>query len=110
SSAEPERKQGAQRGAAERSGMTRAVPASGTPRLEGAQRGAAERSGMTRAVPASGAQRSGTQRIQTAFERARAQNRAALIVFITCGDPDLQTTEALVPALIAAGADAVELG
>jgi tryptophan synthase alpha chain len=50
------------------------------------------------------------QRLEAAFERARAERRAALIVFITCGDPDLDTTEALVPALAAAGADAVELG
>ena len=44
------------------------------------------------------------------FSRARAQNRAALIVFITAGDPDLAATERLVPALYRAGADLVELG
>jgi tryptophan synthase alpha chain len=49
-------------------------------------------------------------RIDRAFERARAENRAALIVFITAGDPDLDTTRELVPVLAEAGADIVELG
>ena len=44
------------------------------------------------------------------FSRAQAQNRAALIVFVTAGDPDLAATERLVPALYEAGADLVELG
>ncbi|KAA9299624.1 MULTISPECIES: tryptophan synthase subunit alpha [Aerococcus] len=45
-----------------------------------------------------------TQRIQAAF-----QNKA-FIPFITCGDPDLATTEQVVDGLIAAGASLVELG
>src|SRR5262249_30040152 len=49
-------------------------------------------------------------RIDRAFERARAEGRAALIVFVTAGDPDLETTAELVPELAAAGADVVELG
>jgi tryptophan synthase alpha chain len=49
-------------------------------------------------------------RLDRAFERARAENRAALIVFVTAGDPDLRTTAELVPALAEAGADVVELG
>jgi tryptophan synthase alpha chain len=49
-------------------------------------------------------------RIAAAFERAKSENRAALVIFITCGDPDLHTTLELVPALAAAGADIVELG
>lgn len=49
-------------------------------------------------------------RIATAFERASTAGRAALVIFITCGDPDLRTTLELVPALAAAGADIVELG
>ncbi len=49
-------------------------------------------------------------RIDQAFARAREEGRAALIVFITAGDPDLETSAALVPELAAAGADIVELG
>ncbi|MCP4005347.1 MAG: tryptophan synthase subunit alpha [bacterium] len=49
-------------------------------------------------------------RIDAVFERTRAENRAALIVFVTAGDPDLETTEELIPELAAAGADIVELG
>ena len=49
-------------------------------------------------------------RLDRAFERAHAEKRAALIVFVTAGDPDLRTTAELVPALAEAGADVVELG
>ena len=44
-------------------------------------------------------------RIQKAFT-----GHKALIPFITCGDPDLLTTEALVLKLAEAGADLIELG
>ena len=43
--------------------------------------------------------------IRKAFE-----NGKAFIPFITCGDPDLQTTEAAVRAAVQAGADLIELG
>jgi tryptophan synthase alpha chain len=49
-------------------------------------------------------------RIDRAFEKARAERRAALIVFVTAGDPDLETTAELLPELAAAGADLIELG
>ena len=49
-------------------------------------------------------------RIDAAFDRARAEGRAALIVFVTAGDPDLETTAELVPELAAGGADVIELG
>ncbi|MCA9771802.1 MAG: tryptophan synthase subunit alpha [Myxococcales bacterium] len=49
-------------------------------------------------------------RITDTFARRKSEGRAALVVFITAGDPDLATTEALVPALAAAGADVIELG
>jgi tryptophan synthase alpha chain len=49
-------------------------------------------------------------RIDAAFAKARAEKRAALIVFVTAGDPDLATTAELVPELAAAGADVIELG
>lgn len=44
-------------------------------------------------------------KIKTAFE-----NGKAFIPFITCGDPDLETTEQLVYALERAGASLIELG
>lgn len=40
----------------------------------------------------------------------RGLGRPGLIAFVTAGDPDLAFTERLVPALEAAGADAIELG
>ncbi len=49
-------------------------------------------------------------RIDRAFEKARREKRAALVVFVTAGDPDLSTTAELVPELASAGADVVELG
>ncbi|MFZ3129720.1 MAG: tryptophan synthase subunit alpha [Desulfosporosinus sp.] len=44
-------------------------------------------------------------RITKAFE-----NRKAFIAFITGGDPDIETTEKLVPAMAEAGADLIEIG
>ena len=44
-------------------------------------------------------------KIQKAFE-----GKKAFIPFITCGDPDLETTEALVYAMEEAGASLIELG
>ena len=49
-------------------------------------------------------------RLADRFAVLRARGETALIPFVTAGDPDLATTEALVLALALAGADAVELG
>ncbi|MCX7918534.1 MAG: tryptophan synthase subunit alpha [bacterium] len=49
-------------------------------------------------------------RIQHKFEITKQENRAALIAYITAGDPDLGTTEKLVLALAESGADIIELG
>jgi tryptophan synthase alpha chain len=49
-------------------------------------------------------------RLAERFAELRARGEKALVPFVTAGDPDLATTEALVPVLEAAGADAVELG
>jgi len=49
-------------------------------------------------------------RLADRFAVLRARGEKALIPFVTAGDPDLATTEALVPALALAGADAIELG
>ena len=50
------------------------------------------------------------RRIGRAFAGAKASGRAALVVFVEAGDPDLATTRRLLPALAAAGADVLELG
>lgn len=52
----------------------------------------------------------GVARIGEAFARAKAAGRAAFIPYITVGHPDRETVGAVVPALIKAGADIVELG
>ena len=44
-------------------------------------------------------------KIHQAFE-----NGKAFIAFITCGDPDLETTAAVVRAAVQNGADLIELG
>lgn len=49
-------------------------------------------------------------RIEKRFADLRTQNRAALIPFITAGDPLLQATVAVMHALVEAGADLIELG
>ena len=49
-------------------------------------------------------------RISAAFARARAENRAALVVYVTAGDPDLPTTARLIVAAAEAGADIIEVG
>jgi tryptophan synthase alpha chain len=51
-----------------------------------------------------------TTRIGRAFTRAATERRAALVVFVEAGDPDLGVTERLLPALAEAGADVIELG
>lgn len=49
-------------------------------------------------------------RIETRFRACAAEGRAALVTFITAGDPDHDTSLALLKALPAAGADIIELG
>ncbi|MBI2236851.1 MAG: tryptophan synthase subunit alpha [Magnetospirillum sp.] len=49
-------------------------------------------------------------RIQARFAKLKADNRAALVTFITAGDPDLATSQAVLDGLPAAGADVIELG
>ncbi|MCC5876671.1 MAG: tryptophan synthase subunit alpha [Candidatus Sumerlaeia bacterium] len=49
-------------------------------------------------------------RIDKLFARCREENRAALILFITSGFPDLETTRELLPVLEENGCDLVELG
>ena len=49
-------------------------------------------------------------RIGERFARLRSRGEKALVAFVTAGDPDLATTEALVQALAASGADVIEIG
>lgn len=49
-------------------------------------------------------------RLETRFAACKAENRAALITFVTAGDPDLATSASILEALPAAGADIIELG
>lgn len=52
----------------------------------------------------------GRERIERMFAGVRERGRPGLIVFLTAGFPDMDATLELVPALVDAGADAVELG
>ncbi|MDR5696618.1 MAG: tryptophan synthase subunit alpha [Armatimonadota bacterium] len=49
-------------------------------------------------------------RFSEMFCALRSQRRAALMPFLQTGYPDLPTIEQMVPAIVASGADAVELG
>lgn len=49
-------------------------------------------------------------RIAKAFAKANAEGRGAFVAYITMGCPDMEKSEAAVDALVAGGADAIELG
>ncbi|MGE8152137.1 tryptophan synthase subunit alpha [Pseudomonas vancouverensis] len=49
-------------------------------------------------------------RLQTRFAELQQQNRAALVTFVTAGDPSYDTSLAILKGLPAAGADVIELG
>jgi tryptophan synthase alpha chain len=51
-----------------------------------------------------------TTRIDRRFAQLKTEGRAALVTFLTAGDPDPATSLALLLAIPAAGADVVELG
>jgi len=51
-----------------------------------------------------------TTRIDTRFAMLKEQGRAALVTFLTAGDPDSDTSLAILKALPQAGADVIELG
>ncbi|MER3400140.1 MAG: tryptophan synthase subunit alpha [Thermoflexus sp.] len=52
----------------------------------------------------------GKEAVRGAFQQARAEGRAALVLYWPLGYPDLETSIAVVVALAQAGADALELG
>ena len=49
-------------------------------------------------------------RVTRLFKNLKSQHRCGVIAYVTCGDPDIDTTVAVVHALAEAGADAIELG
>lgn len=49
-------------------------------------------------------------RIGSCFETLKNENRKALVVFITAGDPDLESTKTILDVIDDSGADIVELG
>src|ERR1700691_969199 len=49
-------------------------------------------------------------RIDNRFDALREEGRAALVTFVTAGDPDLATSLAILKALPGAGADIIEIG
>ncbi|CAN5377424.1 tryptophan synthase subunit alpha [soil metagenome] len=51
-----------------------------------------------------------TTRIDRRFAALKAEGRPGLVTFVTAGDPDHETSLAIVRALPAAGADLIELG
>src|ERR1700743_3060633 len=49
-------------------------------------------------------------RLSETFARLKQEGRAAFVPFITAGDPDMETSFAILQQLPAAGADVIELG
>lgn len=49
-------------------------------------------------------------RIERTFQKLKAESRTGFVVFLTVGYPDIESTPALVTALVEGGADIVELG
>ncbi|MBY0431380.1 MAG: tryptophan synthase subunit alpha, partial [Rhodospirillales bacterium] len=49
-------------------------------------------------------------RLAPRFAKLKAEGRAALVTFVTAGDPDAGTSLAVLKGLPAAGADIIELG
>ncbi|WP_017669382.1 tryptophan synthase subunit alpha [Sandarakinorhabdus sp. AAP62] len=51
-----------------------------------------------------------SDRLSARFAACAAQGRAALVTFVTAGDPDLATSAEILAALPGAGADVIEIG
>jgi tryptophan synthase alpha chain len=51
-----------------------------------------------------------SDRLSRRFAACAAQDRAALVTFVTAGDPDLDRGPSILAALVAGGADIIELG
>lgn len=53
---------------------------------------------------------SSKNRIDSCFEQLKSENKKALITFVTAGDPDMDTSEKSILAMLDNGADIVEIG
>jgi tryptophan synthase alpha chain len=62
------------------------------------------------AAPAAAAAAPDSGRIARRFAGLKSEGRGGLVTFVTAGDPDFETSLALVKGLPAAGADLIELG
>jgi tryptophan synthase alpha chain len=51
-----------------------------------------------------------TSRLSAAFQRRATRGQSALIPYVTAGFPELEATDAVLDALVGAGADVIELG
>lgn len=49
-------------------------------------------------------------RIQKTFEDLKAQNKKALVTFVTAGDPSVESSNTILDALVSSGADIIEIG
>ena len=49
-------------------------------------------------------------RIDKRFAALKSEGRAALVTFVTAGDPDYETSREILLGLAGAGADVIELG
>ena len=49
-------------------------------------------------------------RLADTFARLRQQQRGGLVTYVTAGDPDAETSEAVLLALAEGGADVIEVG
>ena len=49
-------------------------------------------------------------RIDRRFTQCEMENRPALVTFVTAGDPDFETSQAILQKLVQAGSDIIELG
>jgi tryptophan synthase alpha chain len=49
-------------------------------------------------------------RIDARFADLKREGRAAFVTFVMCGDPDIETSLAIIKALPSAGADVIEIG
>lgn len=52
----------------------------------------------------------GGGRIEDCFAKLKQENRAGLVIFVTAGDPDLETATKILNGLPEAGADIIEIG
>jgi tryptophan synthase alpha subunit len=51
-----------------------------------------------------------TRRIESLFQSLKAKKRAALVAYVTAGDPTPERTPSIVAALERGGVDLIELG